>query len=47
MNIAVHFIRARSKLILSYFSEGFPIYSLFSEKGRTARYKGKRERKEE
>jgi len=32
-NIAVQFIRARSNLILSCSSEGFPIYSLFREKG--------------
>jgi len=43
VNITVHFIRAKSNLILSCSSEGFTIYSLFSEKGGRARW-GKRER---
>jgi len=47
VNIAIYFIRARSSLILSCSSKGFPIYSLFSEKKEEerGRYKGKRERK--
>jgi len=45
VNIAVHFIRARSNLILSCSSEGFPIYSLFSGKGGGARYREKREKR--
>jgi len=45
-NITVHFIRARSNLILSCSSEGFPIcicYSVVRGKG-VAEYGGRRER---
>jgi len=45
MNIAIHFIRARSNLILNCSSEKFPIYIRYSVgRGRRAGYKGKRER---
>jgi len=49
VNIAVHFIRARSNLILSCSFEGFPIYIRYSVgvRGRGARYKEKREKREE
>jgi len=47
VNIAVHFIRAGSNLILSYSFERFPIYSLFSGKGEGARYREKREKRKE
>jgi len=49
VNIAVHFIRARSSLI-SCSSEGFPIYIRYlvgRERRRKAGYKDKRERGEE
>jgi len=43
VNLAVHFIRAKSSLILAYSSGWFPIYTPFSEGwGEEARYGGKR-----
>jgi len=50
VNIAVHFIRARSNLILSCSSKGFPIYVRYSVergRGRRTKYREKRERGEE
>jgi len=49
VNIAVHFIRARSNLILSYSSEEFLIYICYSvgkgkEKGAGYRRKERREK---
>jgi len=47
VNIAVYFIRAKSNLILSYSSEGFPIYIRCSERRgdrRETGYRGKGER---
>jgi len=49
VNIAVHFIRARSNLILSCSSEGFPIhirYSVGRRRRRGVGYRRKREREE-
>jgi len=49
VNIALHFIRARSNLILSCSSERFPIYICYSvgkERRRTG-HKSKRERERE
>jgi len=50
VNIAAHFIRARSNLILSCSSEGFPIYIRYSagrEWGRGAGYREKEREGEE
>jgi len=39
VNVAVHFIRTRSNLILSCPSEGFPIYAVQWKEDKKARYR--------